>query len=206
MKTNIEWLTEPNPIPYEDALTSMQERAAAIRKNNAPEMIWLLEHPPIYTAGRSARTEDLIDPRNTPTIQTGRGGEWTWHGPGQRIVYIMLDVSKRGSDLRQFVYNIEEWASLALKSFGLNPTRSKLGHPGVWLGENKVVAIGIRVSKWVSMHGMAINLNPDLNYFNGIIPCGITDGSMTSLHQEGAKISMQELDEALSRTFSQVFA
>ena len=206
-----EWLTSPDLTSYDSAITTMQQRIAAIHQHQAGELLWLLEHPPVYTAGTSAQPEDLINPGNAIIRRTGRGGQWTWHGPGQRVIYIMLDLRKRGQDVRRFVNHVEEWAIRSLGLLGLEAHR-RAGHPGVWLDAEdnaappeKIAAIGIRISRWVSWHGMAINCNPDLGAFDGIIPCGIREGGVTSLADRGINADMAALDEALRASFNQVF-
>ena len=213
----LEWRVSKALVDYDAALGEMEARAHAIRQGTAGELIWLLEHPPVYTAGTSAKTEDLIHPKNTLIRQTGRGGEWTYHGPGQRVVYILLDVEKRGQDIRRFIHDVEGWAISALEILGISADRRQ-GYPGVWVDgsppndatsdqtpPHKITAIGVRLTKWVSWHGMAINHNPDLAAFDGIIPCGIHNGGVTSIHQFNPRISMDDLDQALSASFAASF-
>ena len=208
----LEWRVSDALVDYDIALSEMEARAHAIRQGTAGELIWLLEHPPVYTAGTSAKTEDLINPKDTLIRQTGRGGEWTYHGPGQRVVYILLDVEKRGQDIRRFINEVEGWAISTLGILGINADRRQ-GYPGVWVANtppketppNKITAIGVRLTKWVSWHGMAINHNPDLTAFDGIIPCGIHDGGVTSIHQFNPEISMDDLDQALAASFAAAF-
>jgi len=206
----LEWRNSPLPVAYDEAVTLMQERAAAIREGTAGELIWLLEHEPVYTAGTSAKMGDLLDPGNALIRETGRGGEWTYHGPGQRVVYILLDVAARGHDLRRFVHQIEAWSIAAMARLDIMATRRQ-GYPGVWVErqdgmvKDKITAIGIRLSKWVSWHGMAINRDPDLRAFAGIVPCGIHDGGVTSIRALGKDADPDRLDFALKETFNSVF-
>jgi len=208
----LEWRVSDALVDYDTALTEMEARAHAIRQGTAGELIWLLEHPPVYTAGTSAKNDDLINPKDALIRQTGRGGEWTYHGPGQRVVYILLDVEKRGQDIRRFIHEVEGWAISALGVLGIIADRRQ-GYPGVWVANtspnetppNKITAIGVRLTKWVSWHGMAINHNPDLTAFDGIIPCGIHDGGVTSIHHINPDISMDDLDQALAASFAASF-
>ncbi len=203
----VEWIIEKEPIPYENAVNFMETRIADIRAGTADELIWLLEHPPLYTAGTSARDSDLIDAR-FPVHKTGRGGEYTYHGIGQRVAYAMLDLKARQGgkpDIRGYVWSLEEWIIQTLAQFDIKGERRK-GRVGIWVvmndgSENKIAAIGVRIRKWVAYHGIAINLNPDLSHFDGIIPCGISDHGVTSIHAQGKKISMHELDYALQKNF-----
>jgi lipoyl(octanoyl) transferase len=205
------WKITPGLTPYDAAHTDMKDRIAAIRDGRVGEMVWLLEHEPVYTAGRSARSEDLINPGTAQVREVGRGGEWTWHGQGQRIAYLMLDVAARGQDVRKFINQVEEWVILTLQNLGVESQR-RAGYPGVWISRSenmppaKIAAVGVRLNRWVSWHGVAINLNPDLSVYEGIIPCGITDGRMTSLHAEGRDdLTMADLDAALSACFAAAF-
>lgn len=206
----LEWRVSAQPVPYDEAIETMKERAAAIRDGTAGELIWLLEHEPIYTAGTSAKAEDLLNPGTAMIRETGRGGEWTYHGPGQRIVYILLDVAARGHDLRRFVHQVEAWSIAALAKLDITATRRQ-GYPGVWVEpqnsatSDKITAIGIRLSKWVSWHGMAINRAPDLEAFAGIVPCGIHDGGVTSIKALGKDTDPARLDLALKQSFNIVF-
>ncbi|MCE2516608.1 MAG: lipoyl(octanoyl) transferase LipB [Alphaproteobacteria bacterium] len=207
----LEWRVSPGLTDYDAALEEMEARAKAIRGGTAGELIWLLEHPPVYTAGTSARREDLLNPRDALIRETGRGGEWTYHGPGQRVVYILLDVSRRGQDVRRFVGEVEGWAIAALAELGLEADR-RPGYPGVWLAPasagglpDKITAIGVRLTKWVSWHGMAINFNPDLAAYDGIVPCGIHDGGVTRITAHKPAVTMADLDKALERSFAQSF-
>jgi lipoyl(octanoyl) transferase len=200
----IEWKTTDLPIEYPDALKIMEERVNLIQKKQAPELIWFLEHPAIYTAGTSAIEEDLLNKEQFPVYQTGRGGQYTYHGPGQRIIYLMLDLKRRGADVKKYVASLEDWIIASLAEIGIK-AKKKEGKIGIWVGNKKIAAIGIRISKWVSYHGIAINLNPDINHYNGIIPCGIKEFGITSLHELGHKISYQDLDNILKSKFYEIF-
>ncbi len=201
------------PVPYEEALSFMETRVADIRNGTADELLWFLEHPPLYTAGTSARDEDLLDPERFPVFKAGRGGEYTYHGPGQRVVYLMLDLKKRGADIKCFVRNVEQWMIDALGEFNIQAKISE-GRVGVWvprpeLGagrEDKIGAIGIRVRRWVSFHGLSLNIDPDLSHFNGIIPCGIQDHGVTSMVDLGYPVTLADADAALLKTFENAFA
>jgi lipoyl(octanoyl) transferase len=210
-----EWRTEPGLLPYEAAVAAMEERVAAIRAGTAPELIWLIEHPPLYTAGTSASDADLIDSMGFPVYRTGRGGQFTYHGPGQRVAYVMLDLKRRGEDVRAYVANLEAWVIRALARFGVAAER-RPGRIGLWvtrpggnavLGaqEDKIAAIGVRVRRWVSYHGIAINVAPDLGHYAGIVPCGIREHGVTSLAALGIEATMTELDAALKASFGEVF-
>ncbi len=186
----------------------MQERAAAIRDGNAPELIWLLEHPPLYTAGTSANAEDLVAPDKFPVYDAGRGGQYTYHGPGQRIAYVLLDLKKRGSDIRAFVQDLEKWVIDVLAQYQIKG-EIREGRVGVWIAngrqEDKIAAIGVRVRKWVSFHGISINVEPDLSHYDGIVPCGISEFGVTSLVNQGIPISLAEFDIELKDSFERVF-
>ncbi len=210
-----EWRTEPGHTPYPEALALMQNRVAAIRAGTAPELIWLVEHPPLYTAGTSARPDELTDLRRFPTYQTGRGGRWTYHGPGQRTAYVLLDLARaHGSvparDVRCYVHALEEWLIRTLARFDLRGERRE-GRIGIWIAdpaartEAKIAAIGVRISRWVSWHGVALNVAPDLAHFSGIVPCGIQGHGVTSLHALGIPADMQEVDAALRAAWDEVF-
>tara|TARA_B100001989_G_scaffold252666_1_gene235561 strand:+ start:1028 stop:1666 length:639 start_codon:yes stop_codon:yes gene_type:complete len=210
MTQDMEWKISKDLIPYEDAVTQMEQRVADIRENGACELIWLLEHPPLYTAGTSAKDSDLLE-RRFPVHKTGRGGEHTYHGPGQCVAYIMLDLKKRQKkpDIKHYVWQLEEWIIRTLVEFDVIGERRE-GRVGIWVAmpdgsEKKIAAIGVRIRRWVTYHGIAINLNPDLSHFGGIVPCGISEHGVTSLHDLGKNISMEELDEALQRNFDKVF-
>jgi lipoyl(octanoyl) transferase len=200
---NLEWKTSPAPVPYEEALAFMDERVAAIHAGTAPECIWLLEHPPLYTAGTSAKDADLLDPR-FPVYTAGRGGQYTYHGPGQRVAYVMLDLKKRQKtpDVKQYVCNLERWIIQSLKTFGING-ECKSGRIGIWVdtkeGEKKIAAVGVRIRHWITLHGISINVSPDLSHFDGIVPCGISEHGVTSMQDLGVKAGMGELDAALKK-------
>ncbi len=203
------WETAPAPVAYPEAVARMETRAAAIHAGTAPELVWLLEHPPLYTAGTSARPADLIAPDLLPVFKTGRGGQFTYHGPGQRIGYVMLDLKRRGSDVRQFVNDLEEWLIRTLAAFDVKGER-RSDRVGVWVAhsngrENKIAALGVRVRRWITFHGVSLNVNPDLAHYAGIVPCGISRHGVTSLHDLGIDVSMAEVDHALQHCFDQVF-
>lgn len=208
-KLPVQWEQSQEPVPYPVALEKMETRAAMIAKGEAPEQIWLLEHPALYTAGTSAKPSDLITPDRFPVFATGRGGQYTYHGPGQRVAYFMLDLKTRGRDVRVFVKGLEEIIIQTLASFGVESGRRE-GRVGVWVNmqggrEAKIAALGVRIRKWISFHGISINLNPDLSHFSGIVPCGISEHGVTSLHKLGVEISMAELDVALQSHFIKIF-
>jgi lipoyl(octanoyl) transferase len=213
----VTWITSEGLTPYANAAAAMEARAEAIRGGTADEAIWLVEHPPLYTAGTSARPEDLTDPNRFPVHQAKRGGQYTYHGPGQRVAYVMLDVGARGRDVRCFVHQIEDWVIATLAEFNVTGER-RAGRVGVWVvrpdlppaadgspREDKIAAIGIRLRRWVSFHGLSINVEPDLSHFDGIVPCGIRDHGVTSLVDLGLQVSMADVDVALKRTFPKVF-
>ncbi|ANK83450.1 MAG: lipoate-protein ligase B [Rhizobiales bacterium NRL2] len=204
----MEWRESAAPVDYPAAVGWMERRAAAIRDDGADECVWLLEHPPLYTAGTSADAADLLTPDRFPVHRTGRGGEYTYHGPGQRVGYVMLDLRRRGPDVRRFVNDLERWVIGTLAEFGIAGERRQ-GRVGVWVetaeGEKKIAALGIRLRRWVSFHGIAINLNPDLEHFGGIVPCGISDYGVTSFAELGVAASMADLDAALKRQFDEIF-
>jgi lipoyl(octanoyl) transferase len=204
MIDGIEWRVSEAPVPYEDALAFMNERAAAIRGGTARECIWLLEHPPLFTAGTSADPAELFNPLALPVFEAGRGGRYTYHGPGQRVGYVMLDLEKRGKDVRCFVHWLEQWMIDALARFGVNAHRSE-GRIGIWVGEGadeaKIGALGVRVKRWVTLHGFSLNVNPDLTHFSGIIPCGISDFGVASLASLGKQIALTVVDAALKGEF-----
>lgn len=212
----VEWKISDDLVPYEEAVSFMEDRAAAIAAGEAEECVWLLEHPPLYTAGTSARREDLTEPDRFPVHQTKRGGQFTYHGPGQRVVYVMLDVGKRGRDVRCFVQDLERWVIATLGEFGLTG-HIREGRVGVWIerpdrprtasgtmAEDKIAAIGIRLRKWVSFHGISINVEPELDHFDGIVPCGITEYGVTSLVDLGLPVTMDDLDVSLRHQFGEV--
>jgi len=215
--TRVEWKISDGPVDYAEALAAMEARAAAIRAGEAPELVWLLEHPPLYTAGTSARAEDLRDPDRFPVHEVGRGGQYTYHGPGQRVVYVMLDVGARGHDVRRFVAQLEAWVIATLDRFGVRG-EIREGRVGVWVtrpdkpptatgapAEDKIAAIGVKLRKWVSFHGLSLNVEPDLSHFDGIVPCGITEHGVTSLVDLGLPVTMADVDVALRQCFEDVF-
>ncbi len=206
----VEWRSSASAVPYESAIAEMEGRVAAIRAGTAPELVWLLEHPPLYTAGTSARDEDLLEPGRLPVYRAGRGGRHTYHGPGQRIAYVMRDLARRGEDVRCYVRNLEKWGIRALGRFGVRG-EIRDGRVGIWVvrgdgREDKIVAIGVRVRRWVTYHGMALNIDPDLDHYRGIVPCGIADHGITSIADLGVAATIAEVDAALRATFDQVFA
>ncbi|SFO23625.1 lipoyl(octanoyl) transferase [Mesorhizobium sp. NFR06] len=213
----VEWVIEPGLTSYPDALAVMEARAEAIRSGGANEMVWLVEHPPLYTAGTSARSEDLIEPDRFPVFAAGRGGEYTYHGPGQRVAYVMLDLKRRREDVRAFVAALEQWIIVTLAAFNVRGERRE-DRVGVWVvrpdrptlpdgsaAEDKIAAIGIRLRRWVSFHGIAINVEPELSHFGGIVPCGVSDHGVTSLVDLGLPVTMADLDLALKSAFEDVF-
>lgn len=196
----IEWIRESGQIPYREALSEMERRNAAIAAGDERELVWLLEHPPVYTAGTSAAMDELLDPR-FEVVEAGRGGRYTYHGPGQRVAYVLLDLTRRGKDVRCFVHGIEQWVIATLARFGVE-SWSVDGRVGIWTRdidgrEAKIGAIGVRVRRWVTMHGFSVNLEPDLTHFSGIVPCGIEEFGVTSLKRLGLDIGPEEWDEAL---------
>ena len=203
-----DWRVSDGPVPYPEAVAAMEQRVAAIRAGSASEQVWLLEHPPLYTAGTSAKPADLVDPARLPVFQTGRGGQFTYHGPGQRIGYVMLDLRQRGSDIRSYVHNLEEWLIRTLARFNVKGERRQ-GRVGVWVTdgfrEEKIAALGVRVKHWVSLHGVSLNVDPDLGNYTGIVPCGISQHGVTSLARLGVLVSMAEVDMILRETFEEVF-
>jgi len=205
-----EWRVSDEPVPYEHAVAKMEARVAEIRAGNATELVWLLEHPPLYTAGTSAQESDLLEPGRLPVFRTGRGGQYTYHGPGQRVAYVLLDLKRRGGDLRCYVHGLEEWMILTLGRFNLKGERRE-GRVGIWIAEqgareSKIAAIGVRVRQWVSYHGVALNVDPDLTHYRGIVACGIRDHGVTSLAEQGILVSMAEVDAALRASFARVFS
>lgn len=213
----VEWIESRGLVPYETALAEMEARVAAIHEGRAGEAIWLLEHPPLYTAGTSARAEDLTDPGRFPVHVAGRGGQYTYHGPGQRVIYVMLDLNRRGRDVRAFVRRLEGWVIATLAEFNVTG-EIREGRVGVWVRrpdrtpnpdgsvqEDKIAAIGIKLRRWVSFHGISINVEPDLSHFDGIVPCGIREHGVTSLVDLGLPVTMGDLDSALKSTFPAAF-
>ncbi|HML42533.1 lipoyl(octanoyl) transferase LipB [Hyphomicrobium zavarzinii] len=211
-RSAVAWTTSKEPVAYPLALAAMEERARQIRAGDAPELIWLLEHPALYTAGTSAQIADLKDPDRFPIYTAGRGGQYTYHGPGQRIAYVMLDVQRRfGSDVRAFVCALEHWVIYSLAEFGIRG-EIRPGRVGVWVVlpneggvEKKIAAIGIRIRRGVSFHGISLNVAPDLTHYDGIVPCGIAEHGVTSLHDLGHPASMKDVDMSLRRTFERTF-
>ena len=207
VKTHVEWITSSELVPYPEALAEMEARSAAIAESKAGELVWLLEHPPIYTAGTSAKESDLLDAR-FPVYRTGRGGQFTYHGPGQRVGYVMLDLKRRKPDVRAYVHDLEQWLIETLKELGVKGERRK-GRVGIWvqrgIREDKIAALGVRIKRWVSLHGVALNVAPDLSHFSGIVPCGVTAHGVTSLADLGIDVSMTVVDVALKGSFQKVF-
>jgi lipoyl(octanoyl) transferase len=205
----IEWRVSPGLTPYPQALAEMEAHATAIREGSARELVWLLEHPPLYTAGTSASEAELLAPSRFPVYPAGRGGRYTYHGPGQRVGYVLLDLDRRGRDVRAYVHALENWLIGALADFGV-AARSEEGRVGIWTGhgmeEAKIGAIGVRVRRWVTLHGFALNVAPDLSHFSGIVPCGLADFAVTSLSRLGVSADMAALDIALRQQFSQFVA
>ena len=210
----VEWRVEERPLPYPEAVAAMEARVAAIRAGTAPELVWLLEHPPLYTAGTSAEAEELLVPDRFPVYRSGRGGRFTYHGPGQRVAYVMLDLTRRGSDLRRYVHDLEDWLIRTLARFSLDGER-RADRVGIWIdrgrhggprgAEDKIAAIGVRVRRWVSFHGIALNVDPELEHFSGILPCGIEGHGVTSLAALGYPLAMADVDVALRDSFEEVF-
>ena len=212
VRAPVDWLVTDAPVPYATALRVMDARAAAIAEGRAAELVWLLEHPPLYTAGTSAKPADLIDPGRFPVHAAGRGGQYTYHGPGQRIAYVMLDARARSGDVRAFVASLEAWIIATLEAFGVKG-ETRPDRVGVWVArpekgpgrEDKIAAIGIRLRRWISLHGLSINVEPDLEHFSGIIPCGIAEHGVTSLADLGHIVRMEEVDMALAAAFEAQF-
>ena len=213
-----EWIIDPKPVPYDVAMAAMEQRVGNIITGQAREAVWLLEHPPLYTAGTSADPTDFIMPNRFPVFTSKRGGQYTYHGPGQRVVYVMLDLNKRGRDVRRYVSLLENWIIATLAEFNIKG-EVRSDRVGVWvkrpdqpraadgqIAEAKIAAIGVRIRKWVAFHGISINVDPDLEHFAGIVPCGISDHGVTSLVDLGHLVSMADLDLALKRNFERVFA
>ncbi len=208
----VEWAVSEGYVDYEAAVVVMEARAAAIAAGEAAELVWLLEHPPLYTAGVSSKDDDLLDAGRFPVHRSGRGGQFTYHGPGQRVAYVMLDLNQRGKDVRTFVRGLEQWIIATLGEFGV-PADVRDGRVGVWVErkgpgwsrEDKIAAIGVKVRKWVSFHGISLNVEPDLGHFSGIVPCGISAHGVTSLVDLGVPATMDEADEALRLSFRRVF-
>ena len=201
---DIEWRVSEAPVPYPEALTFMEQRAAAIREGTARECVWLLEHPPLFTAGTSADPAELFNPLGFPVFEAGRGGRYTYHGPGQRVGYVMLDLEKRGRDIRCFVSALEGWIIDTLAEMGIHAHRAP-GRIGIWVGEGaeqaKIAALGVRVKRWVTLHGFSINVEPDLAHFGGIVPCGIAEFGVTSIAAQGKQIALERVDAGLKQSF-----
>ena len=213
----VQWEITKEKVDYETALAKMDNHVEKMIQGEAGEKIWLLEHPPLYTAGTSADRQDLVEPNRFPVFETKRGGQYTYHGPGQRVVYLMLDLNKRGKDVKKFVKNLETWIALTLSEFNIIG-QSRDGRVGIWVErpdkplnnygavqEQKIAAIGVRLKKWITLHGLSINLDPDLSHFQGIVPCGIKEHGVTSLVDLGLQVTMTDLDNALKKTFTKVF-
>ncbi|MDA7946293.1 MAG: lipoyl(octanoyl) transferase LipB [Hyphomicrobiaceae bacterium] len=208
----VEWRSARTPVGYADAVSDMEQRVAAIRSKTADECVWLLEHPPLYTAGTSAAPSDLLTPDRFPVIATGRGGQYTYHGPGQRVAYVMLDLAGRGKDIRAYVCELEDWIIASLARFGISGERRE-GRVGVWVSrpdkgpdrEDKIAAVGVRVRRWVTFHGISLNVNPDLEHYSGIVPCGINEHGVTSLADLGVCVDMREVDAVLRTEFEARF-
>jgi lipoyl(octanoyl) transferase len=206
----VEWRVSSTPVPYPEAVEQMETRVSAISEGRVPELVWLLEHPPLYTAGSSAKDRDLLEPR-FPVFKTGRGGQYTYHGPGQRVVYLMLDLKRRKPDIRAYVRDLERWLIETLSRLGVHG-ETRAGRVGIWVprkggGEDKIAAIGVRLRKWVSYHGVSLNVAPDLTHYSGIVPCGIgaDTGGVTSLEALGAETAMDKIDETLRLSFISIF-
>ena len=213
----VEWITSDAPVAYGDALAAMDARVTAMAEGRADEAVWLLEHPPLYTAGTSAKPADLTDPDRFPVYPTRRGGQYTYHGPGQRVAYVMLDLNARGRDVRAYVRALEGWVIAALADFGIRG-EIRDGRVGVWVArpdkpplpdgpprEDKIAAIGVRIRRWITFHGISVNVEPDLSHYDGIVPCGIADHGVTSLVDLGLPVTLGDLDAALVRTFADHF-
>ena len=213
----VQWEISESEVDYDTSLEKMEKHVKKIIKGEADEKIWLLEHPSLYTAGTSADKKDLVEPNRFPVFQTKRGGQYTYHGPGQRVVYVMLDLNKRGKDIKKFVENLEAWIIHTLAEFNV-VGQSRKGRVGIWverpdkpknvnglIEEEKIAAIGVRLKKWITFHGLSINVDPDLSHFKGIVPCGIKEHGVTSLVDLGLPVSMTDLDIALTKSFSKVF-
>jgi lipoyl(octanoyl) transferase len=203
-----EWRFSEIPVEYDAAVTAMEQRVEEISRG-APDLVWLLEHPPLYTAGTSARETDLLEPERFPVYRTGRGGQYTYHGPGQRVGYVMLDLKRRALDIRAYVSALEDWLIEALAHFNVKGERRE-GRVGIWVErgggrEDKIAAIGVRVRRWVTYHGVSINVDPDLSHFSGIVPCGIAEHGVTSLVDLGLPVTMEDLDVALAASWRKIF-
>lgn len=203
----LEWRQSKELVPYDQALEEMRLRVAGIQQGELPEQVWLLEHPPLYTGGTSATPQGLLDPR-FPVYESGRGGQYTYHGPGQRVAYVMLDLKRRTPDLRKYVFDLENWLIATLQTLGVQGER-RVGRVGIWVSDGKkdkkVAAIGVRVQRWVTCHGVSINVNPDLSHFTGIVPCGLREHGVTSLEALGIKATMAQVDAALKKNWKKTF-
>lgn len=210
--TTLEWQVSREPVSYPDAVEAMEARVAGIAAGHEPELVWLLQHPPLYTAGTSARLADLIDPQRFPVFETGRGGQYTYHGPGQLVAYVMLDLNRRGRDVRAFVASLQNWVIGALAEYGV-AGECRDGRPGVWVrrpdkgagAEDKIAAIGVRVRRWVTFHGLSLNVAPDLGHYAGIVPCGLAGYGVTSLAGLGVDVTVEEAAALLRREFPRHF-
>jgi len=210
MTKTVAWRNSDHLVPYPEAVAQMETRVAAIAAAKARELVWLLEHPPLYTAGTSAKREDLLDAAGLPVFESGRGGQFTYHGPGQRVGYVMMDLRRRGNDVRRFVFDLEEWLIRTLARFNVRGERRE-GRIGIWVAsssgkEDKIAALGIRVRRGISFHGVSLNVEPELTHFAGIVPCGIHGHGVTSLAKLGLVLSTAEVDMALRAAFEEVFA
>ena len=207
LKAETEWQISDRPVGYPEAVAAMETRAAMIADSQASDLVWLLEHPPIYTAGTSARDTDLLEAR-FPVYRTGRGGQFTYHGPGQRVGYVMLDLKRRKQDVRAYVRDLEQWLIETLAAFNIKGERRD-GRVGIWVvhdgREDKIAALGVRIRRWVTFHGVALNVDPDLSHYNGIVPCGIAGHGVTSLADLGILVSMADVDVALKQNFVKIF-
>ncbi len=209
---SVAWRVDAAPVDYESALRAMEREVEGILSGTRPEKVWLLEHPALYTAGTSARREDLLDPGRFPVFRTGRGGEYTYHGPGQRVAYVMLDLNRRGRDVRRYVHGLEQWIIDAVARFGVAGER-RPGRVGIWIppprggrgGDRKIAAVGVRLRRWVTYHGVSLNIDPDLSHYDGIVPCGIAGHGVTSLAALGVSATPGEVDSVLRETFAGVF-
>ena len=206
---SIDWKKSDTPVDYREAVVFMEKRVAAIRSGRERELVWLLEHPPLYTAGTSAKPPDLLAPDALPVYATGRGGEYTYHGPGQRVAYVMLDLRRRKRDVRAFIYSLEQWVIETLTRFNVKGERRQ-GRVGIWINqggaqESKIAAIGVRVRHWITFHGVSINVEPNLEHYAGIVPCGITEHGVTSLVDLGIPATIADIDVALMETFPSIF-
>lgn len=204
----VEWRISEGYVGYEEAVAAMEARVAAIAAGESAECVWLLEHPPLYTAGTSANDADLVDPGRFPVFRSGRGGQFTYHGPGQRVGYVMLDLKRRKPDVRAFVFDLEQWLIETLALFNVKGERRE-GRVGIWVAragrEDKIAALGVRVRRWVTFHGVSLNVEPDLSHFSGIVPCGVSEHGVTSLADLGLPVAMADVDVALKQAFQKVF-